>query len=112
MDTHELIHSSDAELKAKANMALAQFETAGGLDKPHLLLQAQFYMAEMSRRQDAIIARRDFLMELVVIALIGFEIVIAFYEGHEQAKVMERQTIIVEKIEKSMNPPGATKVIR
>jgi hypothetical protein len=49
----------------------------GGGDKPALLLEAQFYMQELGRREDSRIATRDFRMELIVIFLIGLELVAA-----------------------------------
>jgi hypothetical protein len=49
----------------------------GGGDKPALLLEAQFYIQELGRREDSKIARRDFRMELIVIVLIGLELVTA-----------------------------------
>ena len=44
-----------------------------------LLLEAQFYLAEMDRRHDATIARRDFRMELAVIALIALELAVSVW---------------------------------
>jgi hypothetical protein len=70
-------------------------------EKPAPLLEAQFYIQELGRREDSKISRRDFRMELVVIVLIFLEIVIAFYEGHEQAVITEAQTQILQNLQSS-----------
>lgn len=43
---------------------------------PHLI-EAQFYLAEIDRRESAKIVRRDFRTELIIIFLIGLELIIA-----------------------------------
>jgi hypothetical protein len=73
----------------------------GGGDKPACLLEAQFYIQELGRREDSKIARRDFRLELIVILLIFAEIVIALYEGHAQAVITASQTQILENLQSS-----------
>ncbi len=87
MNTHELVHEDEKGLRNKANKALAMFETAGGNDKAHLLLQAQFYMRELEHRREKELheleRRHDkkwiwigFISELVIIALVIAQILI------------------------------------
>lgn len=49
-------------------------------------LEAQFYMQELDRRNDSWIAWRDSILEVVVIALIGWEI----YMGYQQDTVLKQ----------------------
>jgi hypothetical protein len=69
-------------------------ESWGGA--PTLLLETQFYMTEIDRRNESNIARRDFRLELAIIGLILLELVVAVIgivigvrEGNEQAKILE-----------------------
>jgi hypothetical protein len=84
------------------------FERAAGEEqdlKARLLIEAQFYMQEMDRRHGSTTARRDFVLELIVIVLILGEFVLAIWgiaialdEGASQAKLMAKQAYILEKL--------------
>jgi hypothetical protein len=98
MRVEEFKKMSDDALVEKANECFAEIDT---LDDPHrpqrdtpLLLQAQFYVNEADRRasarHDAKIAKRDLLLDLIIIALIGLEIVIGFWEGSRQAAILSQ----------------------
>ena len=83
------------------------------------LLEAQFYIGGMTAAMAPEIARRDFRMELIVIALIGFEllaaiggIVYSVRESKEQAQIMERQIQLLEKVEKAMIRAGNMNLVR
>jgi hypothetical protein len=86
----------------------------GGWDrKAAKLLEAQFYMMELDRRESADIARRDFRMELIVIALIGLELIVGIWgitlgvrENKEQAQAMERVVQGLDRVEKAANRAG------
>ena len=72
------------------------------------MLEAQFYMQEMDRRDSSRIARRDWWLEIVVIFLIGIEIVLsvvgiifAVREGNAQAKLVQAQTGILTSLQQS-----------
>lgn len=83
------------------------------------LLESQFYMSEIDRRQaeierqeDRRITSRSHRMELIIIALIVGEIVIGifgiwlgFREGKEQA-------VILERIEKAAMRAGNMNIVR
>jgi hypothetical protein len=63
--------------------------------KLRLLLEAQFYVAAVVRKRDERVARRDFWMEVGVIALISIEIIlsivgirIAIRDGKDQSAVL------------------------
>jgi hypothetical protein len=53
------------------------------------LLKAQVYLSEIAHRYDAKIARRDLILEIVVIVLIAAEIGIAWMEGRSQSKALD-----------------------
>jgi hypothetical protein len=69
-----------AELKQKLNELFAAMKTRNNVLRPSLLLEAQFYMQELDRRHDSWISLRDLILELVIIALIGWEV----HEGNRQ----------------------------
>ncbi len=110
MTLEEFEKATEEDLRAEANACLAKAAQAGGGDKPHLYLEAQFYMSEMNRRQDTKIVRRDFILELVIIALIIVEILLAIEgirvgikEGTEQARLMGKQTDILSNLKDSFS---------
>jgi hypothetical protein len=91
-----------------------------------LVLEAQFYMAELDRREAALeraesrrIATRDFRMELIVIFLIGLELVMGIWgivaatkESKEQAKIMDRVVQGLDRVEKAANRAGNMNLLR
>jgi hypothetical protein len=93
------------ELLQKADRSLKYFkEHVSPAEGTALLLQAQLYMGELDRRENAAVADRDFRMavrsdkmEIWVIALIGLEILLsvvglvyAVHEGNKQQTVLEQ----------------------
>ena len=99
----EFVRLTDEQLRQLADECLKKFQASRSpvRDTP-LILQAQLYMNELSRREDTVVAHRDYrmateshTMEKWVIGLIGLEIVlsiagigIGLYESSEQAKVL------------------------
>lgn len=78
---------SNAELRRKANECLSNIENEGLPEKQSHIAEAQFCLSEIERRQhsiarkeDARIGQRDYLLEIAVIILIGFEIVLSGVE--------------------------------
>jgi hypothetical protein len=116
MMTHEaFLKATEEELKLQTKTCFddATAMSGGSWDRRAAkLLEAQFYMQELDRRHDGKISRRDFRMELIVIALIGLEliaaswgIVIAIREGKEQQEM-------TEKLWKAMMRAGNTNLTR
>ena len=100
--------ATDAQLQAEAKNLFDSGMKTGQDWRYYRLQEAHFYMQELDRRHDARIARRDFRMELIVIFLIGLELLSAigaiwetFREGKEQAQILERQAVILERVEKA-----------
>jgi hypothetical protein len=77
--------------------------TTGSSDKPAWLLEAQFYMQELGRREDSRVARRDFWMEVAVIFLIGVEIVLAVYGTRLAIKQANDQDALMTKQMEALN---------
>jgi len=97
MRVEEFKKKTDDELLQTADDCFGLVEARGVQEEPAHLLKAQFYMNEVDRRHDAKIARRDFLMELIVIALILLEVIIgvggiaySVVEGNKQAEILDR----------------------
>jgi hypothetical protein len=76
MTFNDFERAKKRDLKEKANDCFRKYydPNTGGLDKPALLLEAQFYMSEMDRRHQTWISWRDLILEIAVIVLIGIEI--------------------------------------
>ena len=80
--------------------------------RPGLLLEAQFYMSEIDRRESSRITRRDFRLELIIIFLIGLEILIGIAGIYFSFKEGKEQAIILERIEKAAMRAGNMNMIR
>jgi hypothetical protein len=90
----------DNALRRVANACFERAESIGQnpMATSHLL-QAQFYLAEIARRErdrdrrtDSRIATRDFWIELAVVVLIILEIIIAVWGGYEQDKILRQMS--------------------
>jgi hypothetical protein len=97
MRVKEFKDKTDEELLQMADDCFALVESQGGVQQSAHLLKAQFYMNEVDRRHDGKIARRDFKMELWVIALILLEVLIGIggtifgiAEGNKQAAILDK----------------------
>jgi hypothetical protein len=97
MRVEELQSMSEADLLRKADDIFRRTETeiASMLDKPGLYAEARFYLEEIENRRNDKISRRDFRMELIVIALIALElvaaVVLAILGANQQSKDVKQQ---------------------
>ncbi len=91
MTFNDFERANKRDLEEKANDCFRKYYDAntGGLDKPALLLEAQFYMNEMDRRHQTWISRRDLMLEMAVIVLIGVEILLG---GKQDAVLTQLQS--------------------
>jgi hypothetical protein len=85
MPLESLDKLSSRELTRRAEEAFAQLKTCGYEQRAALLLEAQFYIQERDRRHDSWISFRDLILELVIIALIGWEV----HEGNKQYDLLQ-----------------------
>jgi hypothetical protein len=113
MNLEELSTMTDNELHARASAHLENMDSEAGddVEKQRHLSQAQFYLSELDRREQASersdskrIARRDFWLEITVIVLIGAELVIALM-GYREG---DRQIAILGKLNQSSAATAAT----
>jgi hypothetical protein len=103
MNIEELSVFSEDELRSRANACLKDYDVASAMTRQHLIVESQFYLAEIERRKQAQdrseserIANRDYKLELWVIGLIGAELLLAFagivigwIEGSKQVDVLD-----------------------
>ena len=118
MNFAEFEKATDGDLKAEARRCFDQSRALTVADlayKAPLMLEAQFYMQEMDRRDSSKDRRRDLWLEVVVIVLIGIEIVlslvgmkIAIQEGNAQATLTEKQTGILTSLQQSSSDTAQT----
>ncbi len=94
----------DEELKRLADASYAEMENLTPEQGVPHLLAAQAYMAAVDRRHDDKIAKRDFRMEIVVIALIAFEVIGGIYEGGKQVARLEDMKSAIGKQTDILNP--------
>jgi hypothetical protein len=103
MNIDELSKMTERQLHARANAHLEHLDdgSKSEIEKEHHVSQAQFYLAEIERREQARertasakIARRDYKLELWVIGLIGAELVLAIL-GLIFGWVEEKKHIVV-----------------
>ncbi len=99
LEVKEIEKLTRTELRQRADAAFAKAEEKG----PGYLMEAQFYMQELGRRDDSRIATRDFAMELIVIFLIGLElalaVVIAVMGSRQQARDVNEQLTAFGKMQ-------------
>jgi len=92
---------SRKQLRAKANKCFWLADTRGALERPGHITEAQFYMSELDRRHDSWISLRDFVLEIIVIFLIGGEIIMAYKQEKEQTQEFNAQQVVLQNLEKS-----------
>lgn len=121
MNLDQLSQLSVEELHQTANEKLASLDTGGAAPRAasarqsSILSEAQFYLDEIERREgreerqrQSKIARRDLILELVVIFLIGLEIVVGVWGGNDQLKALgkikdgsDQQLVLLQKMNES-----------
>jgi hypothetical protein len=77
MTVEEFQNATADQLREKANDCFTKAAQTGSGDWPGLYMEAQFYLAEIERRESAKIAKRDYALEIWVIILIGIEIALS-----------------------------------
>jgi hypothetical protein len=90
MNTEEFEKATEKDLRRKANDSFDKLKDSGSQEWPALLLSAQFYMDEIERREHDRVAKRDLLLELVVILLIGLELYFGITGGNAQLDVLQK----------------------
>jgi hypothetical protein len=91
---------SKKQLRALINRSFELAEEPGR-DRGPLYEKAGFYMRELEHRRDSRVSIRDFILEIVVIALIGWEIWMGYRAEHVQNTNFEAEKHVFENLEKS-----------
>jgi hypothetical protein len=90
MNTEEFEKATERDLRQKANECFDKLKDSGSQEWPALLLSARFYMDEVERREHDRVAMRDFLLEVVVILLIGLELYFGIAGGSDQLAALRK----------------------
>jgi hypothetical protein len=102
LSVEELDKLSKEELRKKANGCFILLDTCGNEQKAAVLAQAEFYMRELEHRWDSRISIRDFILEIIVIALIGGEIWMSVRQEKQQsANFKEQQAVLTSMLTSS-----------
>jgi hypothetical protein len=101
MRLEELKKLSKKQLKEKIDDCFNRAESSGGLDQGPLYEQAHFFIQELDRRHDSWISTRDLILEIVVIALIGWEINLGIRQGDQQSKQFEQEQGVMTSLGQS-----------
>jgi hypothetical protein len=103
MRLEELESLSKEDLRQKANEAFAQTETSyvAQRDRDKYYSEARFYVDEIERRSTSWVSIRDFVLEVVVIALIGWEIYMGYRQETQQSQSFQQEQAIWKNMEAS-----------
>jgi hypothetical protein len=85
------------ELRQRVDEAFQKADEKG----PGYLAEAQFYMRELEHRQDSFTSIRDLILEIVVIALIGWEIHMSYRGERLESQNFADEKKVFENLEKS-----------
>jgi hypothetical protein len=107
MRVEEVEKLSKKELRSRANACFANAEVPG-YERGPLLFEAQFYMRELEHRADSRVSIRDLILEIIVIALIGWEIYMGYRQEANQAAQFGSQQKIFQNLEKSSEATAGT----
>jgi hypothetical protein len=103
MKAEDFASATELELRRKANECFEKFENSGSHERPALLIEAQFYIGEIERRKQDKVARRDLLLELVVIILIGLELYFGITGGNQQLATLQKLDASANMTAKALN---------
>lgn len=87
----ELEKLKKKELRWKADEAFQKADEKG----PGYFMEAQFYVQELDRRHDSWISTRDLILEVVIIAMIGWEIYMGYHQERDQATNFTAQQAVL-----------------
>jgi hypothetical protein len=75
---------------------------------PAYLMQAQFYMRELEHRRDSWVSTRDLILELLVIALIGWEIQMGYRGERLELQNFEKEQAVFANLQASSAATAGT----
>jgi hypothetical protein len=104
MQLTEIEKLKTKQLRQRVDEAFAKSDEKG----PGYLAEAQFYMRELEHRRDLWVSRRDLFLEMVVIALIGWEIHMGYQQQTHQDEAFEKEKTIWEHMDTSTKATADT----
>jgi len=108
MRVEEFEKLTKKELRAKANACFEAAEPAGELVRTALHTEARFYLDELNGRADSWVSIRDFILEIVVIGLIGAEILLGISQGKQQAAAFDKLQGTLSNLQNSSDATAKT----
>jgi hypothetical protein len=99
---------SKKELKDAIQACFEYAPETTAVDRLAVLQEAQFYTRELERRSDSWVSWRDLFLEVVVIALIGWEIVMGYSQQKHQDQAFEKEKSIWEHMDTSTKATADT----
>ena len=92
MKAEGFANATEMELRQKANECFDKLESRGSAEKPALLIEAQFYMDEIERREQDRIASRGYRLEKIVLGLEVIVVILIGLELIDGGRQFKRQT--------------------
>jgi hypothetical protein len=89
------------ELRQRIDDCFEHAQETEAEDRLAVLLEAQFYTRELEHRNDSWVSIRDFILEILVIALIGWEIHMGYKQESQQSDLFEKQQQVLTNLEQS-----------
>jgi hypothetical protein len=99
MTLEEAEKLSKKALKRKVNESLALAETRGVEERPGHVADAEFYMRILEDRRDTRVSRRDLILEIIVIGLIGWEIYMSYRAERLQSQNFDTEEKVFTNLE-------------
>lgn len=104
MRLNEIEKLKKKQLKQRVDEAFELAERKG----PRYLAEAQFYMRELEHRRDSFTSIRDLVLEIVVIALIGWEIHMSYRGERLASQNFEKEQAIFANLQTSSAATAVT----
>ena len=92
----EIENMTRKQLKQAVRDCFDYAPDASPIDRLAILQEAQFYARELERRSDSWVSFRDFVLEIVVIGLIGWEIHMNYRAEKMQSEAFDKQQVVLE----------------
>jgi hypothetical protein len=92
------------DLKQRVDEAFAKADEKG----PGYLAEAQFYMRELEHRRDSFTSIRDLILEIIVIALIGWEIHMSYRGERMESQNFEKEQAVFTNLQASSAATAGT----
>jgi len=99
--------------KKKLRMLINDYFTLAeqqGPDRQVFYERAAFYMRELEHRRGSFVSIRDFVLEVIVITLIGWEISLGYRAEHSQKVNFVAEKKVLEDLQKSSNATAGSLV--